>query len=188
MNLLEIEKLLDKYFEGETSLAEEQQLREFFTSGNIPEKWKNLEGFFTYISLEKEQMLTDPGFDDKVMASVRESRMAKLIDLHRPWIYWIAGAAASILILVAVFVKFDPFTNKIEDTYKDPQTAYFEAKKILLFVSTKFNQGTKNLEPVTALETGLDQLKPVSAAFTQAKNNVERLDEVEKVKKMITNN
>jgi hypothetical protein len=187
MNLLEIEKLLDKYFEGETTLSEEEKLRGFFASSEVPEKWKILQGYFMFLETETELKINDRGFDEKVMERIKEGRLAKNTDVRRPWIYWIAGVAASILILVAVFVKFDPFTNRIEDTYKDPQTAYLEARKILLYVSTKFNQGTRNLEPVNALQTGLTELKPV-ASYDKAVTNVERLNQVDKVQKMITNN
>lgn len=187
MNLHEIEKLLEKYFEGDTSLSEEQQLRHFFASGNVPERWKNLEGYFRFIAREQDQQLLDSGFDDKVMSAIRENKLAAIVDLRRPWIYWISGVAAGILILIAVFVKFDPFSGSIGDTYKDPQTAYVETRKILLYVSAKFNKGTSRLEPVTALETGLKELKPV-AVFNKGLNEVNRLDQVEKVDKMITNN
>ena len=187
MNLHEIEKLLEKYFEGDTSLKEEQQLRDFFATGNVPVRWKNLEGYFSFVSQEKDQQIEGADFDDKVMSAVKENKLAPLVDLHRPWIYWISGVAAGILILFAIFVKFDPFSKRIGDTYKDPQIAYTEAKKILLYVSAKFNKGTSNLEPVTVLETGLKELKPV-AAYDKAANEVKRLNDVEKVNKMITNN
>ncbi len=187
MNLHEIEKLLEKYFEGETSLPEEKLLRDFFTSGDVPERWKDLEKYFRFISNEMSQRLSDPAFDEKIMAGIKEDKHSPLFDIHRPWIYWIAGVAASILILVAVFVKFDPFSKRIGDTYDDPQLAYAEAKKILLYVSAQFNKGTKNLEPVTTLESGLNGLKPV-AAYSKAAGEVKRLNEVEKVSKMITRN
>jgi hypothetical protein len=187
MNLHEIEILLEKYFEGATTLSEEAQLREFFASGNVPEKWKNLSVYFTYMKEEKELTMDNPGFDEKIMAKIKEGTLTRITDIRRPWIYWIAGVAASILILVAVFVKFDPFSNRINDTYKDPQVAYTEARKILLFVSSKFNQGTRNLEPVSAMETGLNELKPVTA-YGKVVNEVDRLNNVEKVEKMITNN
>ena len=32
-----IEELLERYFEGETSAAEEKQIRAFFASGEVPE-------------------------------------------------------------------------------------------------------------------------------------------------------
>jgi hypothetical protein len=187
MNLHEIEKLLEKYFEGETSLPEEQQLRDFFASGDVPVRWKNLEGYFSFVGHEQDQSLSDAGFDEKIMSAVKGDRIAPLMDLRRPWIYWIAGVAAGILILLAVFVKFDPFSRRIEDTYKDPQTAYVEARKILLYVSGKFNSGTGKLKPVTALETGMNELKPITA-FNKGIKQVERLDEVDKVEKFITNN
>lgn len=38
-NLHMIEELLERYFEGETSAAEEKQIRAFFASGEVPEHW-----------------------------------------------------------------------------------------------------------------------------------------------------
>jgi len=187
MNLHEIEKLLERYFEGETSLPEEKMLRDFFASGNVPERWKNLDRYFSFVIQEQNKQILDVDFDNKVMSDMKGNKLAPLIDLRRPWIYWISGVAAGVLILIAVFVKFDPFTKRIEDTYKDPQTAYIEARKILLYVSARFNKGTSSLGSVTALETGLKELKPV-AAFNKGMNEVNRLDQVDKVEKLITNN
>lgn len=187
MNLQEIEKLLGRYFEGETSLIEEQRLRDFFTSDEVPERWNNLRAYFTGIKKEQEIRLADTGFDEKIKTLPNEDAVAPLIDLHRPWIYWIAGVAASVLILVAVFVKFDPFGKRIEDTYKDPQTAYVEARKILLYVSSQFNKGTRNLKPVKALDIGLTELKPV-ASYDKSIQEVTRLENVEKVEQLIIKN
>lgn len=187
MNLQEIERLLEKYFEGESTLSEEEQLRKFFASGRIPEQWNDLARYFNYLDQQKDLVITDPDFDEKIMANVKGNILGVITDIHRPWIYWIVGAAASILILVAVFVKFDPFSRKFDDTFKDPQVAYMEAKKILLYVSGKFNQGTRNLEPVSVLQAGLNEMKPVSA-YSKAVNNMSKLNEVEKVHKMISNN
>jgi hypothetical protein len=187
MNLHEIEKLLEKYFEGDTSLSEEKKLRDFFAAGNVPERWKGLEKYFIFMIREQDQQLQDNSFDEKVLSAMKRNKLAPVLDLHRPWIYWIAGVAAGLLILLAILVKFDPFSGKIEDTYRDPQTAYIEARKILLYVSAQFNKGTSALKPVATLQTGLDDLKPV-AAYDKGLNEVSRLDEVEKVEKFITNN
>jgi hypothetical protein len=187
MNLQEIEKLLEKYFEGETSLSEEQQLRDFFASGNVPERWKDLKKYFLFINGEVNRKLNDPDFDARIMSEIQEDSQSPLLDIRRPWIYWISGVAATALILIAVFVKFDPFSKRFGDTYKDPQVAYTEAKKILFYVSAQFNKGTSKLESVKAYETGLKELKPVTA-FSKAGEEVKRLDDVEKVNKMIINN
>lgn len=184
MNLHEIEKLVEKYFAGETTLSEEDKLRDFFSSGEVPEKWNDLVGYFRFFSQEKEMQIEDADFDRKVMAKLKTSRLASLIDIRRPWIYWISGVAASVLILIAIFVKFDPFSQRFEDTYKDPQAAYTEARKILLYVSSQFNKGTSTLKPVGTLETGLNELKPVSE-YSKSLKEVDRLNEVDKVEKMI---
>ncbi|MBD8389284.1 hypothetical protein [Dysgonomonas sp. BGC7] len=45
-----IDKLLEKYFEGETSLQDEQELREYFSRPNIEEKYKSYAPMFSYFS------------------------------------------------------------------------------------------------------------------------------------------
>ncbi len=187
MNLQEIEKLLERYFEGDTTLSEEEKLRVYFTSGQVPERWKDLVEYFSLISSQKQIGIDDPGFDAKIMNLIVDDKQAPVLDLRRPWIYWIAGIAATVLILVAVFVKFDPFPKKIGDTYKDPQVAYAEAKKILLYVSAQFNKGTANLDKVKAYETGVNELKAVTA-YNKAVSEMNRVEEVEKVSKLIMNN
>ena len=37
---MDIDELLNRYFEGETSSEEERELRAFFTSGNVPDRGK----------------------------------------------------------------------------------------------------------------------------------------------------
>ena len=49
MELARIEKLLDKYFEGETTISEEKELKVYFTGETVPshlEKYKDLFGYF----------------------------------------------------------------------------------------------------------------------------------------------
>ncbi len=49
MNTKKIEQLLEKYFEGETSLNEEKELRDFFQQDEIPEHLKSYIDQFSYI-------------------------------------------------------------------------------------------------------------------------------------------
>lgn len=50
-----INKLLDSYFEGETSAAEEKYLRTYFSSKNIPEELLPYKALFGYFSQEIEK-------------------------------------------------------------------------------------------------------------------------------------
>lgn len=54
-NRSEIEELLNRYFEGETSLQEEQTLKEYFLNAdNVPAKWNYAKAMFTGFSSNKE--------------------------------------------------------------------------------------------------------------------------------------
>lgn len=54
-NRSEIEELLNRYFEGETSLQEEQTLKEYFLNAdNVPAKWNYAKVMFTGFSSNKE--------------------------------------------------------------------------------------------------------------------------------------
>ena len=54
-NRSEIEELLNRFFEGETSLQEEQTLKEYFLNAdNVPAKWNYAKAMFTGFSSNKE--------------------------------------------------------------------------------------------------------------------------------------
>lgn len=54
-NIEKIEELLNKYFEGDTSLQEEQTLKEYFLNAdNVPAKWNYAKAMFTGFCSNKE--------------------------------------------------------------------------------------------------------------------------------------
>ena len=56
MTRKEIEALLDKYMDGDTSANEEQTLRSYFAScgNNIPEEWHIYKALFGYVAEERD--------------------------------------------------------------------------------------------------------------------------------------
>lgn len=60
MNIQDIQKLIDKYMDGETNHVEELQLRDYFrTATVIPEDWKSFKALFLFVDEEaKEDVLT----------------------------------------------------------------------------------------------------------------------------------
>jgi hypothetical protein len=50
MNTERIDQLLDKYFDGDTSLEEEKELREFFRQDDIPTHLKSCADQFSYMN------------------------------------------------------------------------------------------------------------------------------------------
>ena len=51
---MNIEELLNKYFEGETSCEEERELRHFFTQGIVPEHLKEYSPLFAFLEQRKQ--------------------------------------------------------------------------------------------------------------------------------------
>ena len=52
---MNIEELLNKYFEGETNCEEERELRRFFTQGIVPEHLQMYGPMFAFFSEENRQ-------------------------------------------------------------------------------------------------------------------------------------
>ena len=50
---MDIDSLLNKYFEGDTTVEEERTLRAYFNQGNLPEHLKELAPIFTFIEDER---------------------------------------------------------------------------------------------------------------------------------------
>lgn len=67
-----IEQLLEKYFEGETSLEEEKELRDFFQQDEIPAHLKSYADQFSYINA-----LATPETDIDPMAKIENRELKK---------------------------------------------------------------------------------------------------------------
>lgn len=89
--------LIDKYFEGETSAAEEQELRQYFQQENLPEETREYAPLFRYLHDEATALtvLRELDRQDKKPAAhtpvVRRAALPKRL-------YAVASAAAALLI------------------------------------------------------------------------------------------
>ena len=64
MNNTAIKYLIEQYFEGETSLQEEQQLRTYFQQGEVAEELKEYQPLFQYFATAKQEELPS-GFEEQ---------------------------------------------------------------------------------------------------------------------------
>ena len=138
MELSRIKILVDKYFEGLTSLEEEQELARYFAqTEDIPEEYqpvKMMLGAFDTLNHET------PNREIKVNV---ETKRRNTFTLN---IKWIAGIAAAVAVFVGVTVTINPDNAKIEAPteatpdyicyvngvkVEDDKVAYAEANRIL---------------------------------------------------------
>lgn len=56
---VDIQELLDRYWEGETTLEEERRLKDFFASENIPEQFRPFKPLFQVLKADQEVRYSD---------------------------------------------------------------------------------------------------------------------------------
>ncbi len=138
--------LLDKYFEGNTTLAEEKQIKKFFKNNTeLPEKLTEIKTMFEFFQNEYEKQSE---LDLNLIVQKTNTKKTNIKRLY----YRISGIAASIILLIGIFIYTDNQEEQKIYAYingkpiMDEQVAKIEAKRALLLVSSNFNQGTENLK------------------------------------------
>ncbi len=127
MELSNIEKLLEKYFEGETTLSEEQTLKVYFTREHVAPHLEEYKSMFQYFSVESNQKTTVDFTPIKT---------------QKPSYKWV-GIAASIILVIGLFYNMSP--SKEANERREAELALKEAKKALNMVSKYMNEGTQDL-------------------------------------------
>ena len=125
-----IEALLERYYDAQTSEAEEQRLKDFFLHEEVP----------VHLQAEKEMFLQ---LQASGVPEGLEERLSQSIDRwgkkHRTLrLQWIGSIAASLLLLFGAGWYLQEPPRK--DTCATPEEAYAEAQKALVMFSTALNK------------------------------------------------
>ena len=131
MELMLIEQLIEKYFEGTTTIAEEKQLKFYFSSDAIAPNLVKYKTLFGYFETEKSNE-----FKQKIALEPRKPQVSK----------WIGIAAALVLFFGLATFFFYPTESKSADlgTYDNPEEALKATHKALLMVSEQVNIGMES--------------------------------------------
>lgn len=152
MELSRVKILVDRYFDGLTSLDEEQELARYFAkNSDIPEEYQALKMMFASFDTLREDTP-----EDKV-----EVKRRKAFTISRRWI---AGVAAVVAILIGVAVAITPTEDSIdipvqaEPDYvcyvggvkiEDDQLVYAEASRLLSVVSEDMQSAMAEINRLT---------------------------------------
>ena len=140
MVLDNIEKLLEKYENGETSLKEEQQLKHYFKQETVAPHLEMYKPMFAYFLVNRQEQFTK----DVPLKTKRNFNYK-----------WISVAAVAVLMLGFYFGT--SFTDKL-GTYEDPQLAFNEFSKSMEMISTKFNTGASTVGYLNEVNKGTSTL------------------------------
>ncbi len=154
-----IEQLLERYWECQTSVEEEEILRAFFSQKDVPAELARYKSLFVYETQQAQQHLGSD-FDERVLAAIGEddvqpqkvvpvqhiSLMRRLRPLYR------AAAAVAIVTLLGTAAQhsftspsteapagWDYNQSAYKDSYQDPQKAYEASMETL----EMFKQGAQ---------------------------------------------
>ena len=135
MELANIEKLLEKYLNAETTIAEEKELKNYFSKGNVAPHLEEYETLFGYFSTSKNERFT-------------KTIQLKSRKLNWKWL----SVAASIVLLVSVYTGYQKNQErKAEKVMADTQMA-------LGMLSANLNKGTAAVAHLQQFETTKDKV------------------------------
>ncbi|GAA0871933.1 hypothetical protein GCM10009117_10790 [Gangjinia marincola] len=142
MELHKVKELLAKYEEGNTSLTEEKMLRSYFLSDHIAPEVSSYQPLFSFYDREGTQRYE-----------------AKITVNRSSYVKWI-GIAASIIVILSLFLLNEFGTTNDLGTYEDPEIALKKTKEVLHLVGSFMNEGTEQLGYIKEIEhTGNQILK-----------------------------
>lgn len=133
MELQKIKDLLEKYEAGETSLAEEKKLREYFKRNEVPDSLKPYQLIFGFSENESKKSYER---EIELPSNKQDNRYL-----------WTAIAASVILVVGLFFFQNKPLEMSDSDlgTIQDKEEALQKSMEALKMVSELMNEGKEDL-------------------------------------------
>jgi hypothetical protein len=149
MDSEKIDELMNKYWNCETSLEEEQQLQAYFRSSSVPEQLKETALLFRYFDGQKHKSLTDVSFDSNVIRKINAPKKGRVRSLLFNSMRIAAGIIVLIVAVWLVRLEVRETTQQeMEDTYDDPKMAFEETKKALMMISKSFGAAEEQAKKI----------------------------------------
>lgn len=160
----ELNRLVTRFWEGESTLEEERALKELVAYGNLPEAYDDLAAYFESMGALSDELTLDSSFDDALFEKIDQSEQTSVRSLVKPRFIWTAAAAA---VLAFCFVLFkapnDPpiATASSEETYskEELQAAFEQTQAALLLISSKINNANTHADQLNKFHEATVRVK-----------------------------
>ena len=146
MALDRIENLLEKYFEAETSIAEEKELKDYFVSSNVAQHLEQYKPIFGYFVQAKQEQFT---------ATI------PLNTRKRKSVVWLSVAASVAVLLGLGLFTFNNYNQPKSGDYgttDDPEVAFKETQKALAMISEHVNKGIGSMKYLNEFEQSKNRI------------------------------
>lgn len=145
MDYKNIERLLERYWQCETSVEEESQLREFFSQGEVPAHLLRYKDLFVYQQVQHEVGLGDD-FDARMLAQVEVPVVkAKRLTAAGRFMPLFKAAAVIALILTLGNVAQHTFSAGEEESLMAGDTIGKQVSTPSVALSDELKVGEKSL-------------------------------------------
>ena len=147
MESAKIALLIEKYVEGETSIAEEMILKKYFTSSEIAPDLVQYKPLFQYLASNSSHKFT---------------KGIPLLNDKRNPAKWVSIAASVVVLLGVGLYTYSTYSSSKQSadlgSFDDPQVAFEETQKALALLSKHVNSGIESVRYVQTYEDTRDKI------------------------------
>jgi hypothetical protein len=148
-----ITDLTDQYFAGETSLEDEQTLREYYTGENIAPELQKYQSWFAFLEVERTAT-TSANFEDKVLTEIKgKSSQMRVVSRRKTWLRAIAAGVALMIGAWMFFPKAEDISGAQKMAATDQidwskyeiteESAPEEVEEAMRLLAKAFNKGSR---------------------------------------------
>ena len=142
MVLNDIDKLIEKYNNAETTLKEEAQLKAYFASDNVAPHLEHYKSMFQYFSVSKQEQYTKD-----VPLNTKKTRLYQ----------WISVAAVAVLMLGFMVPKlFGPSAEEIQQR-EEALLVYNQTIEAFNLISLGMNEGKSQLTNLALVSDNINE-------------------------------
>lgn len=138
MELARIEKLVEKYLNAETTLQEENTLKNYFTGGNVAPHLQEYEYMFSYFTMAKEETF------DKPIQLERKNTITRS--------FFKLSIAASFALLFSVFLGYNQYQRY------QAEKKFAEVSRGLELLSTTLKKGENAVAGLYTYEKAVNKI------------------------------
>ncbi len=101
----EIRKILERFYQGESTLEEERMLEEYFSSTTVPEELIPDKDLFQSFGGGNDSIVVPADLNQKIIDSIGQVEK-KATRTRRISIFSLSGLAAGLLVMIAVYLFY----------------------------------------------------------------------------------
>lgn len=179
MNLQELDKLIEKYYQGSTSEDEEKKLFDIISSGQLPPGYTGDASLLMGLARGSDIPEPDSGFESRIMDAIDKADSEAKVKSLKSRIYSAVAVAATVLIIISSYFLIQN-NGEPEDTFDDPVLAYNATIEVLSRVGETLNTGSDVISELSVISSTEDNLTKLSRPGQLISKEMESLKYIKK--------